>query len=82
MELLLTLFQMTNFRLFQTETTQTTILNLRKMVENGGKFSKEEKKYCGERRNCFLQAISPFQTVFSIDLYYRHVKTMACLGKG
>ena len=24
----------------------------------------------------------PFPTVFSKDLYCRHVKTMACLGKG
>ena len=29
-----------------------------------------------------LQAISPFPTVFSKDLYCRHVKTRACLGKG
>ena len=29
-----------------------------------------------------LQAISPFATVFSKDLYCRHVKTRACLGKG
>ena len=29
-----------------------------------------------------LRAISPFPTVFSKDLYCRHVKTRACLGKG
>ena len=29
-----------------------------------------------------LQAISPFPTVFSNDLYYKQVKTTACLGKG
>ena len=40
------------------------------------------RKHCGERRNCLLQAISPFPTVFSEDLYCRHVKTRACLGKG
>ena len=28
-----------------------------------------------------LHAISPFPTVFSKDLYYRHIKTKACLGK-
>ena len=28
--------------------------------------------------NCLLQAISPFPTVFSKDLYCRHVKTRAC----
>ena len=29
-----------------------------------------------------LQAISPFPAMFSKDLYCRHVKTRACLGKG
>ena len=32
--------------------------------------------------NGWLQASSPFPTVFSKDLYCRHVKTKACLGKG
>ena len=36
----------------------------------------------GKWRNCSLRAISPFPTVFSKDLYCRHVKTRACLGKG
>ena len=36
-------------------------------------------KHCGKRRNCSLRAISPFPTVFSKDLYCRHVKTRACL---
>ena len=40
------------------------------------------RKHCGKRRNCSLRAISPFPTVFSKDLYCRHVKTRACLGKG
>ena len=40
------------------------------------------RKHCGKRRNCSLRAISPFPTVFSKDLYSRHVKTRACLGKG
>ena len=26
--------------------------------------------------------IAPFPAVFSKDLYYKHVKTRACLGKG
>ena len=39
-------------------------------------------KHSGKRRNCLLRAISPFPTVFSEDLYCRHVKTRACLGKG
>ena len=33
-------------------------------------------------RNCSLGAISPFPTVFSKELYCRHIKTQACLGKG
>ena len=40
------------------------------------------RKHCGKRRNCSLPAISPFPMVFSKDLYCRHVKTRACLGKG
>ena len=39
------------------------------------------RKHCAERRNCSLRAISPFPTVFSGDLYCRHVKTSDCLGK-
>ena len=40
------------------------------------------RKHCGRRRNCSLGAVSSFPTVFSKDLYCRHVKTRACLGKG
>ena len=38
----------------------------------------------GERRNCSprARAISPFSTVFSKDLYCRHVEINSCLGKG
>ena len=50
--------------------------------ENGRQFSKTVEKHCGKRRNCSLRAISPFPTLFSKDLYCRHVKTRACLGKG
>ena len=32
------------------------------------------RKHCEKRRNCSLRAISPFLTVFSEDLYGRHVK--------
>ena len=56
---------------------QFSILTL--MVEC---FQKMGRKHCGKRRNCSLQAISPFPTVFSKDLCCRHVKTRACLGKG
>ena len=41
-----------------------------------------DRKHCGKRRNCSLRAISPFPTVFSKDLYCKHAKTRACLGKG
>ena len=41
-----------------------------------------DRKYCGKRRNCLLQAVSHFPTVFSKDLHCRHVKTRDCLGKG
>ena len=65
------------FGLMQTEkNVQTTISNLMKMAENTG------RKHCEKRRNCSLRAISPFPTVSPEDLYYRHVKTRACLGKG
>ena len=70
---------MRNFRLFQTKTTAD---NNFICDENGGKFFEREENYIGKKRNCSSQAISPFPTVFSKDLYYRHVKTRACLGKG
>ena len=53
-----------------------------KCDESGKKCSEMGRKNCGKRRNCSLRAISPFPTVFSKDLYCRHVKTRACLGKG
>ena len=37
------------------------------------------KKHCWIRRNCSLRAISSFPTLFSKDLYCRHVKPRACL---
>ena len=72
-----TLSQMTNFRLFQTEIVCRRQFQIwwkwQKVLQTGRK---------GKRRNCSLWAISPFSTVFSKDVYYRHVKTRACLGKG
>ena len=35
----------------------------------------------GKNRNHSSPAISPFPTVFSKDLYCRHIKTRACFGK-
>ena len=75
----LTLFQMTNFRLFQTERVCRGQCQIwwkwQKVLQKG-------RKHCGKWRNCSSQAISPFPIVFSKDLYCRHVKTRACLGKG
>ena len=46
------------------------------------KVHQKSRKHCGKRRNCLLRAISPFPIVFSKDLYCRHIKTRASLGKG
>ena len=75
----LTLSQTTNFRLFQSWRV------CRRQFQICWKWQKALKmgrKHCGKRRNCSLRAISPFPTVFSKDLYCKHVKTRACLGKG
>ena len=51
-----------------------------KFDENGGKFSGWAENIVGlEGKNCSLRAIFPFSTVFSKDMYCRHVKTRACL---
>ena len=52
-----------------------------KFDENGRKYSKWVEN-TGKRGNSSTQAISPFPTLFSKELYGRHVKTRACLGKG
>ena len=70
----LTLSQMTNFRLFQTQSV------CRRQFQS--KVHQMGRKHCGKRRNCLLRVISPFPTVFSEDFNCRHVKTRACLGKG
>ena len=49
------------------------------MVESS---PKEKKDTVGKTRNCSLRAISLLPTVFSNDLFYRQVKTRACMGKG
>ena len=76
---LLSLSQTINFRCFQTKRVcrqQSQISWIwHKVLQIG-------RKHCGKWRNCLSQAISPFPTVFSKDLYCRHVKTRACLGKG
>ena len=64
-----------NFRLFQTE---RTFRRQFKILSEGQKVLQMGRKHCGKRRNCSSQAISPFPTVFSKDLYWRHIKTRAC----
>ena len=49
---------------------QTTIIYLMEIIENS-----LNSRNCGKRRNCSSRAISPFLTVFSKDLYSRHVNT-------
>ena len=47
-----------------------------KFDENGRKLSKWVENTVGKGE------IAHFPSVFSMDLYCRHVKTRACLGKG
>ena len=68
---------MTNFRLFQTEGVcrrQFQILRKWKRVIPKG------WKHSGKRRNCLLQANSPFPTVFSKGLFPRGIKRCHCVG--
>ena len=52
-----------------------------KFDENGRKVLQTGRKHCGKRRNCSLQAISPFSTVFnSVILETR--KNQGLFGKG
>ena len=76
---LLTYYQMTNFRLFQTERVCRQHFRIwrkcKKVIQMG-------RKHCGKRRNCSLRAISPFPTVFSIGLFPRGVKRCHCVWMG
>ena len=57
---------------------QTTVLNLIKVAET----SKRGSKHCGKRRNCSLQAISPFScSILKIFVLQTH-KSMGLFGKG
>ena len=75
----LTLSQTANFRLFRTKRFCRRQFQIwwkwQRLIQMG-------RKHWGKRRNCSSRAISPFHTVFSKDLYHRHVKTMAYLRKG
>ena len=66
---------MTNFRLYKLKEYADDSFEL---DEKWQKVLQMVRKHCGKRRNCLLQAISPFPTVFSKDLYCIQVKTRAC----
>ena len=76
---LLTHYQTTNFRLFQTERVCRRQFHIwrkwKKVIQTG-------RKHCGKRRNRSLRAISPFPTVFSKGLFPRGVKRCHCVGMG
>ena len=48
-----------------------------KFDENGRKFSKSEENNAGNGEIACVRATSPFPTVFSKDLYFKHIKTRA-----
>ena len=70
--ILLTLSQTTNFNSKLKDFADDNF----KFEENGRKLSKWVENTVGKGE------IFPFPTVFSKDLYCKHVKTKACLGKG
>ena len=71
----LTHYQVTDFRLFQTERVCRRQFPIwRKWIT--------VRKHCGKRRNCLLRAISPFPTVFLKGLFPRGVKRCHCMGMG
>ena len=53
-----------------------------KFDENGRMFFKHVENIVGKREIARNEQFLLFPTVFSKDLYYRHVKTRTCLGKG
>ena len=75
----LTHYQTTNFRLFQTERVCRRQFQIwqkwQKVIQTG-------RKHCGKRRNCSLQAISPFPTVFSKGLFPRGLQKASLCGNG
>ena len=73
----LTLSQTINFRLLQTgklcRRQFQTCLRWQEVLQ-------EDRKHW-EKEKLLVTSISPFPTVFSNGLYWRHLKTRACLGK-
>ena len=62
---------MTNFKLFLLKEFADPNF---KFDENGDEFSKRVENTVGKGEICLLQAILPFPTIFSKDLYRRHIK--------
>ena len=52
-----------------------------KLAKNGSKISKLVENTGKRGLLIMIWEISPFPTIFSNDLYCRHIKTRACLGK-
>ena len=76
---LLTHYQTTNFRHFQTERV------CRRQFQTWRKWQtviQTGRKHCGKRRNCSLRAISPCLTAFSKGLFPRGAKSCHCVGIG
>ena len=71
-----------NDKILDSSTLREFAENNSKLDKNGGEFPKWVENNAGKRRNCLLQAISPFPTLFSKDWYCRYIKTRAYLGKG
>ena len=73
----LTLSQTTNFRLFQIGRADDNF----EFYEDDGKFSQRVENTVGKRRNCLLQAIFPFPSVFK-TLVLQTRKNQGLFGKG
>ena len=71
----LTLSQMTNFRLFQTE----SICRLQNKFEKIKTYFEKDRKHCGKRRKCWLPAFSTFPTIFSKAFSLGVVKSRDCV---
>ena len=65
-----------NFRLVQIETNcrQHFKVHLKWKIN-----TIKARKHCEKRRNCLLQAISPFLTRFSTAIYLEYVKMRYCV---
>ena len=76
---LVTHYQTTNFRLFQTEKVCRRQFYIKRKWQ---KVIQMGRKHCGKRKNCSLRAISPFRTVFSKGLFPMGDKRCHCVGMG